>query len=72
VTLLIGVAYLALAVSCIFAIQAGWNEALYLPFALFLYNSLKFMLIAVAMFAVAGSMSVYKGHLRRKAARTNK
>jgi len=72
VTLLIGVAYMALAVGCIFLIQAGWNEVLYLPFLLFLVNSLKFVLIAVAMFAVAGSMSVYERRLRSKAARTNK
>lgn len=72
VTLLIGVAYLALAVTCIFLIHAGWNEVLYLPFALFLFNSYKFVNVAIAMFAVAGSMSVYERRLRRKAARTNK
>lgn len=42
--MLIGVAYLAAASGCVHLIDHGATEWLYLPFLLFFYNGLKFLL----------------------------
>lgn len=42
--MLLGVAYMAAAVGCAALVQNGWTEWLYLPFVLFFYNGLKFLI----------------------------
>ncbi|WHS29100.1 hypothetical protein [Auritidibacter ignavus] len=42
--MLLGVAYLAAAVGCAALVQNDWTEWLYLPFLLFFYNALKFLI----------------------------
>lgn len=42
--MLLGLAYLAAAVGCAALVQARWTGWLYLPFLLFFYNALKFLI----------------------------
>lgn len=71
--MLLGVAYMAVAVGCVLLIEQDWPEALYLLFFLMLWNSLKFLImgpISVILLIRARTREAIVRHRARRQAAT--
>ena len=65
--MLLGAAYMAAAVGCRLLVQNGWTEWLYLPFLLFFYNGLKFLIFGPWSLVLLGRARLRKRHQREHA-----
>ncbi|GAB2645605.1 hypothetical protein GCM10027169_12100 [Gordonia jinhuaensis] len=68
--MLLGVAYLAAAVGCAVLVQHGWTEWLYLPFLLFFYNALKFLIFGPWSLVLLARIRLRERRQRKHAVRT--
>ncbi len=67
--MLLGVAYMGAAAGCAALVNAGWTEWLYLPFLLFFYNGLKFLIFGPWSLVLLWRARHRERRLRRQAAR---